>query len=70
MMRPHSVERSPAGAAVNPRDAGIIVGRRTYSPTDDQPPPRQEGEAVAIPWLSHIRDEAIVRGRGREQLHT
>ena len=65
---PHRVEGSPAGVACHPRDARVEVAT-TVSPTDDQPPPRQEGEAVAIPWLSHIRDGASVRGRGREKLH-
>ena len=67
---PHSVEGSPAGVACNPRNARVKVVRKTIvSPTDDQPPPRQEGEAVAIPWLRQIRDGAGVGGRAREQLH-
>ena len=67
---PHSVEGSPAGVACNPRDAIVKVDiRRTIimsSPTDDQPSPRQEGEAVVIPCLRQIRNGAGVGGR--EQL--
>ena len=62
------MEVIPAGVASNPRDARVKVVRTRFSPTDDQPPPRQEGEAVAIPSLRQIRDEAGVGGR--EQLHT
>ena len=64
---------SPAGVACNPRDARVklITDIRTIiSPTDDQPPPRQEREAVAFPWFRKVRDEAGVGGREREQLHT
>ena len=61
---PHSVEGSPAGVACNPRDARVI-----HSPTDDQPPPRQEGEAVVSPFLRQLRDGAGVGGRAREQLN-
>ena len=65
------MEVSPAGVASNPRDARIKgVKTSISSPTDDQPPPRQEGEAVAKPWLRQWRDEAGVRGRAREQFHT
>ena len=67
---PHRVEGSPAGVACHPRDARVEVVRTTVSPTDDQPPPRQEGEAVARPWSRQIRDGAGVGGRAREQLHT
>ena len=42
----------------------------TNSPTDDQPPPRQEGEAGTRPWLGQIRDGAGVGGREREQFDT
>ena len=41
-----------------------------YSSTDNEPPPRQERDAVASPWLRQIRDSAGVRGRAREQFHT
>ena len=61
---------SPAGFACNPRDARVKDVGTIVSPTDDQPPPRQEGEAVAIPSTRQLRDEAGVGGRGREQLHT
>ena len=64
------MEVSPAGVASNPRDARLIVVRKIKSPTDDQPPPRQEGEAVAIHSLRQIRDGAGVGGRAREQLDT
>ena len=63
------MEGSPAGVASNPRDARVKVFRQITSPTDDQPPPREEGEAVSIPWLRQVRDEAGVRGRAREKLH-
>ena len=63
------MEVSPAGVASNPRDARVKgVIRTTFSPTDDQPPPRQEGEAVAGAWVRQIRDGAGVGGR--EQFHT
>ena len=60
---------SPAGVACNPRVAIGKLEARTIisSPTDDQPPLRQEGEAVALPWLRQIRDGAVVGGR--EQFH-
>ena len=65
------MEVSPAGVASNPRDARIKGVKTTISsPTDDQPPPRQEGEAVARPCLRQIRDGAGVGGRAREHLHT
>ena len=64
------MEVSPAGVASNPRDASVKLIRTIISPTDDQPPPRQEGEAVATPWLRKWRDGAGVGGRAREQLHT
>ena len=73
-MAPHRVEVSPAGVACHPREAGVKVdvitinGGTIFSPADDHPPPRQEGEAVVRPWLRQIRDGA---GRGgREQFHT
>ena len=67
---PHSVEESPAGVACDPRYAAVKVVPRTIpSPTDDQPPPRQKGEAVVSPLLRKIRDGAGVGGRAREQLH-
>ena len=58
------MEVKPHGAACNPRDARVKV----ISPTDNQPPPRQEGEAVADSWLRQLKDEAGVGAR--EQLHT
>ena len=64
-MAPHIVEVSPAGVACHPREAGVKGVRKITSPADDHPPPRQEGEAVAIPWLRKIRDGAA--GRGWEQ---
>ena len=65
------MEVSPAGVACSPRDARIKDVRTTIpSPTDDHPPPRQEGEGVASPWLRQVRDGAGVRGRAREQFHT
>ena len=66
---PHGVEGSPAGVACNPRDTRIkVVPRTIYSPTDDQPPPRQDGEAVGNSCLRQIRDGAGFGGRAREQL--
>ena len=67
---PHRVEWSPAGFASNPRDARVDLIATIVSPTDDQPTPRQEGEAVAAPGLRQIRDGAGVGGRARKQLHT
>ena len=65
-MVPHRVEVSPAGVACHPREAGVkVVKTTTISPADDHPPPRQEGEGVARPWLRKIRDGA--GGRGWEQ---
>ena len=62
------MEVSPAGVASNPRDAKVKYRQITFlSPTDDQPPPRQEGEAEANPSLRQIRDGAGVGAR--EQLH-
>ena len=70
---PHRVEGSPTGFACYPRDARVKLVRvkavTIFSPADDQPPPRQEGEAGAIPCLRQIRDGAVVGGRAREQLH-
>ena len=67
-MAPHIVEVSPAGVACHPREAGVKVVRIiNSSPADDHPPPRQEGEAVARPWLRKIRDGA--GGRGWEQFN-
>ena len=63
------MEVSPAGVASNPKDAGVKVAIIIIvSPTDDQPPPRQEGEAVARPCLRQIGDGAGVGGRARKQL--
>ena len=57
---------SPAGVACHPREAGVKGVRPIKaSPADDHPPPRQEGEAVPIPWLRKIRDGA--GGGGWEQ---
>ena len=68
--QPHIVEGSPAVVACDPREARVkVVIIFIFSPTDNQPPPRQEGEAVAIPSLRQIRDGAGVGGREREQLN-
>ena len=66
---PHSEEGSPTSVACSPGNASVeeVVGVIS-SPTDDQPPPRQEGEAVARPFFRQIRDGAGVGGRAREQL--
>ena len=63
------MEVSPAGVACNPRGAGVKVATTIMSPTDDQPPLRQEGEARARPWLRQIRDGAGDGGREREQFN-
>ena len=69
--QPHIVEGSPAGVACNPRNAGVKVRLMIiFSPTDNQPPPRQKGEAVVRPCLRKIGDGAGVGGRAREELHT
>ena len=67
-MAPHRVEVSPVSVACHPREAGVKDVRAIKSPTDDQPPPRQEGEAVEFPWLRQIRDGA--GGGGWEQFDT
>ena len=48
---PHVEEVSPVGVAWHPRNAGVKWGMTTtiLSSTDDQPSPRQDGEAVPIP---------------------
>ena len=66
---PHRVEGSPAGVACHPSDARVEVVRTIISPTDDQPPPRQEGEAWETSSLRQIRDGAVVGGRAREKLN-
>ena len=63
---PQRVEVSPAGVACHPREAGVKGVRMIPPPADDHLPPRQEGEAVARPWLRKIRDGA--GGGGWEQL--
>ena len=69
--QPHIVEGSPAVVACDPREARVkVVIIFIFSPTDNQPPPRQEGEAVARPWLRQVRDGAGVGGREREQFNT
>ena len=68
--QPHIVEGSPAVVACDPREARVkVVIIFIFSPTDNQPPLRQEGEARARPRLRQIRDGAGVGGREREQLH-
>ena len=64
------MEVSPAGVACNPRDARVKSVSIPPSPTDDQPPPRQEREAVVHSWLRQVRDGAGFGGGAREQLHT
>ena len=66
---PHCVEGSPDSVACNPRDARVEVAT-IVSPTDNQLPPRQEGEAVRIPCLRQIRDKAGVGRGARKYLHT
>ena len=61
------MEVSPAGVACNPRDARVEIVHSILSPTDDQPPPRQEGYAGHKPIFRQVRDGAVI-GR-REQLH-
>ena len=68
--QPHIVEGSPAVVACDPREARVkVVIIFIFSPTDNQPPPRQEGEAVARPRLRQIRDGAGDGGREREQFN-
>ena len=66
-MAPHIAEVSPAGVACHPREAGVKARTIIGPPADDHPPPRQEGEAVAFPWLRKIRDGA--GGGGWEQFN-
>ena len=68
-MAPHGVEGGPAVIACNPRVAGVEAVRTIVSTTDNQPPPRQEGETVVISWLRQVRDGASGRMRAREQLN-
>ena len=66
---PHSVEGSPAGVACNPRYAGVNGSKIDQPSTNDQPSPRQDGEAVVSPWFRQVWDEAGFRDRSREQLN-
>ena len=55
---------SPAEVACNPGEARVKwVKTIINSSTDNQPPPRQEGEAVVSPWSGQIRDGAGVGRR-------
>ena len=64
---PHCVKVSPAGVAWDPRNARVSIATKG-PPTDDQPPPRQEGEAVGTPCFRQLWDRAGDRERAREQL--
>ena len=65
------MERSPAFVACNPRDARVKYNSTITTPTADyQLPPRQEGEAMARPWLRQRWDGAGIRRRAGEQLNT
>ena len=65
---PHIVERGPCCVVYNPRYARVKVGAIITS-TNNKPPPRQEGEAVAISWSRQVRDGAGGGGRAGEQFN-
>ena len=65
MDSPHREEISPAVVARHPSDARV----KASSTTDNKPPTREQGDAVARSWLRKIRDEAGGGGRWGEQLH-
>ena len=68
---PHCVVGGPGGVAFNPRDARVVIctlACANSSTTDDQPAPREEGEAGTLPWLGQIGDGA--EGIGRKQFNT
>ena len=54
----------PAGAPTCPRNARFVD--HGTAPTDDQPSPGQEGEAVANSGLREVGDGAGVVGKRRE----
>ena len=68
---PYVVKMRPAVVASSPiYTRGMGISGTICPSTDNEPPPRQERDAVALPWLRQIRDSAGVRGRAREQFHT
>ena len=65
---PHVVEGRPCCVACNPRYARVKGGAIITS-THNKPPPRQEGEAVALSWLRQVRDDAVGGERAGEQFN-
>ena len=65
---PHGVEGSPGCVACNPRYARVKGGIIITS-TNNKPPPRQEGEAVALSWSRQVRDGAGGGGGAGEQFN-
>ena len=57
----------PAGAPTCPRNARFAD--HGTAPTDDQPSPGQEGEAVANSWFRQGGDGAGVVGKRREDFN-
>ena len=57
----------PAGAPTCPRNARFAD--HGTAPTDDQPSPGQEGEAVPNSWLREVGDGAGVVGKRREDFN-
>ena len=66
---PHAVEQKPACGAWKPGDTRVKIETNSISPTDNQPPSRQEGDTVVLPSLRQVRDGAGEGERAREQLH-
>ena len=66
---PHGVEGRPCCVACNPRYARVKGESAIITSTNNKPPPRQEGEAVACSSLRRIWDGAAVGGRAREQFN-
>ena len=57
----------PAGGPTCPRNARFVD--HWTAATDDQPSPRQEGEAVANSWLRQVGNGAGVVGKRREDFN-
>ena len=51
VLTPHCAKNGPSGVACDPRYAVV-----SCSPTNDQPPPREERDAVVIPCSRKIRN--------------
>ena len=67
MTVPQVMQLCPAGTPTCPRNARFVD--HGTAPTDDQPSPGQEGEAVANSWLRQVGDGAQVVGKWREDFN-